>query len=133
MLWVTDDLLGFPDLDDLAVLHHGDARGQVAHHRHGVRNKQISQFVVALQPRQQVDDLRPHTNIQRRDRLIAYDQFRPQGQGARDPDALPLASGKLVRIARQRRFIQPHHLQQLRRRARISRTRIRGSSEPNGS
>ena len=55
-----------------------------------------------LQLDQQVEDLRAHRDVQRRDRLVAHQQRRPQRERAGDHDALPLAAGELVRIARAR-------------------------------
>ena len=50
--------------------------------------------------REQLQNLRAHGDVQRGDRLIRDEQLRPEDQRARDSDALALAAGKFVRIAR---------------------------------
>ncbi len=63
------------------------------HQRQSERNLEI---------RQQVEDLRLHGNIKRGNRLVRHQQGRPGDQRPGDGDALALAAGKLMRIARQR-------------------------------
>ena len=48
---------------------------------------------------EQVQDLRLHRHVERRDRLVADDQLRLQRERAGDADALPLAARELVRVA----------------------------------
>ena len=52
-----------------------------------------------LQVLEQVEDLRLHRDVERRDRLVADDQLRVDRERARDADALALAAGELVREA----------------------------------
>ena len=60
----------------------------------------IGQRALTLKPLKQVDHLRLNGDIQRGNRLIADDEARLRRQRAGDADALALAAGKLVRIAR---------------------------------
>ena len=76
--------------------------GDVAHHREVVRNEKIRQPEFLLQILHQVDDLRLHGYVQRRDGFIAHHEFRLQRQRAGDADALALAAGKFVRVAVRR-------------------------------
>ena len=55
------------------------------------------------QVRDQVDDLRLDRHVERRDRLVGDQQLRRQRERAGDGDALALAAGEFVRIARRRR------------------------------
>ena len=55
----------------------------------------------AFRSSEQIDDLRLDRDVERRDRLVADDQLRLAGQRAGDADALALAAGELVRIARR--------------------------------
>jgi hypothetical protein len=48
MLRLGGDLLRAPDLDDLAPIHHCNARREITHNRHGVRDEQIRESEVAL-------------------------------------------------------------------------------------
>ena len=63
---------------------------------------------------QQVQHLRLHRDIQRRDRFIADDQPGPAGQGAGDGDALALAAGEFMRPAIGHLRPQPHPGEQIR-------------------
>ena len=65
-----------------------------------VRDEQVREAAVALEVLQQVDDLRLDGHVERRHRLVADDEARLDGERARDADALSLAAGELVRIAR---------------------------------
>ena len=87
------------DLDDLAQVHHRDARRDVAHHGQVVRDEDVGEAQAPLQVLQQVDHLRLDRDVERRHRLVADDQLRLHRQRARDADALALAAGELVRVA----------------------------------
>ncbi|CAH0324797.1 hypothetical protein SRABI106_04500 [Rahnella aquatilis] len=82
---------------------------------HIVRNKQKCQTKLFLQIHQQIDDLRADRHIQRRNRFIGNHHFWIKGQRTRNANSLPLAAGKLMRIAlrvfRQQSdfFQQPRH------------------------
>ena len=52
-------------LDDLAEIHHGDAVGDMAHHRQIMRDEQEAEPEARLQGLQQVDDLRLDRDIER--------------------------------------------------------------------
>ena len=64
-----------------------------------VGDEDVGQPEVALQVGQQVQDLRLHGDVERRDRLVADDQLRLEREGAGDPDALSLPARELVREA----------------------------------
>src|SRR5439155_27078949 len=68
---------------------------------------------LALQLREQINDLRSHANIQSRNRFVSNDELRTQRKRAGNADALPLASAEFVRIALQCRFIKTNGTQQL--------------------
>ncbi len=87
------------DLDQLAEIHHRHAVADVLYHGEVVSDEQVGEAEAALQVLQQVDDLRLDRDVERRDRLVAYDQVGIDGQGASDADPLALAAGELVRIA----------------------------------
>src|SRR5262249_49520954 len=56
--------------------------------------------------------LRADRDVERRDRLVGDDDLRSDGQGARDPDPLALASRELVRVLRPRFRRKPDELEQ---------------------
>ncbi len=105
MLRVAEDLLSGAQLDEFPGAHDGDPCGDLRHHRKAVRDQQVGQAKLLLQFLQQYQHLCTNGNIQRGNRLIGNDQLRPQNQRARDADALALAAGKFVRIARRRLFV----------------------------
>ena len=86
-------------LDDLAEIHDRDAVGDVLHHREVVGDEDVGEAEAALQVLQQVDDLRLDRDVERRDRLVADDEARLDGERAGDADALALAAGEFVRVA----------------------------------
>ena len=71
----------------------------MADHGKIVCDKNIRELEFVLQILHQVDHLRLDRNIQRADRFIRDDDLRIGRKRPRDSDALPLAAGKLVRIA----------------------------------
>ena len=97
-----------------ALLHH-DA---FLHHQHAVanlcgdtqimRDEQDGDVEFRLKLVKQLKHLRLHRNIERGNGLVAYQHFRIKRQRARDADALPLATGKFVRVTRQHVRTQAH-------------------------
>ena len=102
----TEDLRGGACFHDAAALHDGDARGELRYDGQAVRNQQVGEGKIALQILEQLQDLRADGNVECGDRFVGHDQARAQHQGAGDADALPLASGKLVRVAAKDLFSQ---------------------------
>ena len=86
-------------LDDLAVLHHADPVGDLAHDAEVVGDEQKRHAEPLLQVLQQREDLRLHGDVERRGRLVGDQQIGLVGERHRDHHALALAAGKLVRIA----------------------------------
>ena len=86
-------------LDDAAEIHHRDALAEMPHDRQIVRDEQVGQAEALAQILEQIDDLRLDRDVERRDRLVADDEFRLERQSARDPDALALAARHFVRVA----------------------------------
>ena len=108
------DLCSLADLDDLPAIHHGDARRQIADHRHGMRDKEVGESEVALQLRQQIDDLSADAYVERGHGFVAHHELGTEREGSSDSDALALSSRKFVRIACSRGFIKAHGAQQFR-------------------
>src|SRR5277367_4472154 len=66
---------------------------------------------LALEIAHQVQRLRLHRDVKRRDRLVGDDQPRPGDEGARDGDALALATGKLMRMLQGVRSLEADRLE----------------------
>ncbi len=67
----------------------------------------------SLQVVEQVDDLRLDRDVERRDRLVADDQLRPQRERARDADPLALTARELRREPVVVLGVEPDELHQL--------------------
>ncbi len=87
---------------DAAEIHDQHPVGEIAHDREIVGDEQVGQAKVALEIDQQVQDLRLDRHVERRHRLVAHDQRRPQDERTGDADPLALAAGEFVRIAVER-------------------------------
>ena len=94
------------DFDELAEVHDGDALADVTHHREVMRDEEVREAELFLQARKQVDDLRLDRDIECRNRLVADDDLRIDGEGARDADALALSARELVREAVRLLWVQ---------------------------
>ena len=82
---------------------------------------------IRLQFREQVQHLRLHRDIERRDRLVGYDQARMGRDRARNRDALPLSSGQFVRVAVEETAREIDAVEELRHA--IDDLRFRGETE----
>ena len=78
-----------------------------------MRDEQHGEPEGLLQVLDQVQHLRLHRHVQRRDRLVRDDEFRLDGERAGDADALALAAGEFVREAASMLRVQPHAPQQV--------------------
>src|SRR5690606_7152972 len=97
VLRVGKDLRRRAGLDDLALRHHADAVGDLAHDAEIMGNEQHRQATVALQIGQELQDLRLNRDVERRGWLVGNQELRLVGKGHGDHDALALAARKLVR------------------------------------
>ena len=79
-----------------------------------VRDEQIGQLELLLQIHQQVDDLRLHRDVERRDRLVEHQERRIEGQRAGQADSLALTAAEFVRISLEMRGIEADEAEQFR-------------------
>ncbi len=107
------DVVTRADLDQLAQVHHADPGRHVLDDGHVVRDDDIGQVVVGLQPLHQVEHLRPDRHVERADRLVGDDHLRVQRQRPRQADPLALTAGELVRVPLDRVPRQPDLVQQV--------------------
>jgi hypothetical protein len=70
------------------------AMAMCSHHAEVVRDEQVGEPELVLQVHQQVQHLRLHRNVERRDRLVGDDERGLTDQRAGDADALALAAGE---------------------------------------
>ena len=71
-----------------------------------MRDEQVRQAEIALQLREQVDDLCADADIESGDGFIANDKFWAESEGAGDRDALALSAGKFVGITQAGGFVE---------------------------
>ena len=113
MLRRGEERRGRSHLDDLPQIHHRDAAADVLDQPQIVRDEQVGQLQLLLQIHQQVDHLRLHRDVERRDRLVEDDERRVERERARQADALPLAAAELVRVALEVRRVEADQPEQL--------------------
>ena len=113
MLRRGEDVVGLGDLDEPAAVHHGDAVADVPHGREIVRDEEVREAEAPLQVHQEVEDLRPHRDVERRHRLVADDERRIGRERSGDRDALPLPAGELQRPPLAEVGGEPDELEQL--------------------
>ena len=106
------------ELDDAAEIHHRDAVADVPHHGEVVADEEIGEPVLLLQVDQQVQHLRLHRDVERRDRLVGDDHVGIDRQRLGDAEPLALAAGELVRVLAHRLGPQADALRTAARRAR---------------
>src|SRR5439155_6002992 len=99
MLRLAVELLASRLLDDVAEIHDEDPVRDVADHVQVVRDEDVCESELLLEVLEQVEDLRLHGDVERRDRLVAHDQLRVDSERPRDADALSLTTRKLMREA----------------------------------
>src|SRR5262249_37683108 len=98
-------------LYERAEIHHADDFGDVAYDREIVGDDEVGELAISLQPGQQVEYLGLDRDVERRHRLVGHDEVGAQDQRSGDADALALAAGELVRVARQRPAWQADRVQ----------------------
>ena len=98
MLRALQHVVGRAFLDHEAVLHHGDAIGDLGHHAEIVRDEQHRRALARLQLADEREDLRLRGHVERGRRLVGDQHARLERERHRDHGALALAAGELVRI-----------------------------------
>ena len=83
-----------PRLDDLAVVHHGDAMAEVTHHGQVVRDEQVGDAGALLDLHEEVEHPRLGREVERRHGLVADDQLRVERERPGDGDALALPAAR---------------------------------------
>src|SRR4051812_10252751 len=107
------DLVPRALLDDLAEVHPRDVVTEVPDDAEVVRDEHERDTEVAPQVLEQVHHLGLDGHVQRGHRLVGDDHLRLDRERAGDPDALPLTTGELVRVAVVVLGVQADPLQQL--------------------
>ena len=105
--------LGGALLDDPAEVHHHHPVGHVPHDGQVVGDEQVGDAELLLQLVEQVQHLRLHREVERRDRLVADDHVGVQRERPGDAEPLALAAGELLRVLVGVRGSQPDQVQQL--------------------
>ena len=107
------DALRVAELDHLAEVHDGDAVGDVLDDAQVVRDENVRQAKLALEPAEEVEHLSLDGHVERGNWLVAHEQLRFERERAGDVDALALAARELVRVAVHMLGVQANKLHQL--------------------
>ena len=105
------DFRSRPFLDDPAQIHHGNAVREVTNDSKVVRDEQNGQIEPVTQIGENVDHLCLDRHVKGRDRLVADQNPRFDGQGAGNTDALTLATRKGLRVTVEIGRIEPDKIQ----------------------
>ncbi len=97
----AEELVGRPELDDPAGVHHGDAVRERADDGEVVADVERRDAVGGGQLAHGVEHVRLRRHVEAGRRLVEHDHARPAGEGHREADALLLAARELVRVAAQ--------------------------------
>jgi len=84
------------------MLHHGNIVADLRGDPQIMGDEQQRNAEPALDFIEQFQNLRLHGNVERRDRFVGDQHVRIECERARNRDALALAAGELMRIARDR-------------------------------
>ena len=93
--------------NDPPEVHHGHVVRHILHDRKIVRDEEVGESQLLPQFHEQVHHLRLDRDVERRDRLVEHEEVGLDHDRAGDGDPLPLATGKLVRVAVERRRGEP--------------------------
>jgi hypothetical protein len=99
MAWLPQDSCTCACFHERARIHDKDTVAHLVHNAKIVRDQQQGHANVALQRLQQVQNLRLHSHIERRCRLIGDHQARATGNCHGNHHPLPHTARELVRIA----------------------------------
>ena len=92
------DLTGSTRLDDLALVHDGDAVADVLDDRQIVGHEDQRQVQLVDQVGDEVEDLGADRDVEGADRFVGDQDARAGCEGSGDGDALALTAGELVRV-----------------------------------
>ena len=107
MVRPAEHLLDRRLLNDPAEIHDDHPVREVLDYAEIMADEEVGQAELVTQVQKKIDDLSLDRNIERRDRLVADQEVRPDREGARNADALALAAAALVREARAVRGSRP--------------------------
>ena len=93
------ECVGGPHFDKLSLVHDCDPLRDIFDSAEIVRDEEEREAQLLLQADEKIEDLRLDRDVERGDRLVAYDEFGVEREGAGDADALALAAAELVRVA----------------------------------
>ena len=110
---MAEQVLRVGHLHDKALVDHGDAVTDEAHHAQIVADEQVGQPTLTLELAHQVQHLGADGHVQGGNGFVSNDEFRVHHQGAGDADALALAAGELVGEAGGKLGQQTHVVQRL--------------------
>jgi len=91
MLWGFKEGFNRPVFNNFTKIHYGDIIADMADHAEVVADKEIAEAKFVFEARQQVENLGLDGHVERGHWLVADQQLRVGGKGARNGNALALA------------------------------------------
>lgn len=86
----AEEPIAVSDLHELPEVHHADPVCDLADDRQVVGDEQVGESELLLEITEQVENLCPHGDVQRRHWFVAHDQCGARRQSSSDDDALAL-------------------------------------------
>jgi hypothetical protein len=86
------------ELDDVTEVHDRDPIRNMLNNQEVVSNKEIGELQFALKLFEGIENLSLDRNVEGGDRFIANNEFRIEGEGAGDADALTLTTAEFVGV-----------------------------------
>jgi hypothetical protein len=99
MAGLCEEVLAIGEFDDLSLAHDCDAAAEVGDNRQIMADQDVGEGELSLELLEEVQDLGLDGDVECACWLIADDDIRAERKGARDGDALALATGELVGVA----------------------------------
>ena len=92
MGWPVIDLFAGTNLDNLPHVEHPNPVADISYDGKVMRNEYERELSGLTNILEEIDDMGLDRNIERSDRLVAYDQLGLYGEGPGDSDTLALAA-----------------------------------------
>jgi hypothetical protein len=113
MPWVIEEIGHRSGLYDGAQIHDRYTPGHLPNHGEVVGHEQHGQGKTALEIAEEIQNLGLDGEVQRRNRLVQYQQLGLHRKGPGDGQTLALPSAELMRMAMDEAGVEAHDLQKL--------------------
>jgi hypothetical protein len=95
---VLEEFVARGKLDDVAIIHDGDAIAEIFDDRKVMSDEEHGETHLFLEVIEQVDDLSPNRDVEGADRFVANEELRIHDESSGDADALTLTTAEFVGV-----------------------------------